>query len=583
MPHASTHTQCLELPCEPASASAARRFATTTLHAWGSEDVDEVVALLLTEVVTNALLHAGSPVEVCVTQKAAVVRVEVSDQSMSIPSARGYSDQATTGRGLALVEALSSGWGVEPATAGGKVVWFEVGGEAREGDEEADAAALLEAFDDATPHLTVELLGAPVLLFGAMLQQLEALIREYALVAVGSSDAWRPPRLDVDLATATRVLRDAGDAGRSTADVVVSIDIDAVEAFQRLRAAVDDADSLAQTGALLTPPALPEIRACRQWFLDQVAEQVAGATPVPWQRPQSAAGTAYTAFDAGVALDVVAAAVVAADTHNGIIYANAAAERLLGWSASGLAGQRLTGIIPERLHDAHIAGYSRYLVTREPRLIGRPVQVPARRRDGSEVDVWLQLAAAGDRHGQAMFVASLRPADGTASSSATSNAALRLLDTLSATPADAYSEKPVAVLAALASAGAWQTACWWTVTDQVLQCEAVWTDVDGAYDEFTAASQAATFPAGVGLPGRVWQTARPAWLADVVADSNFPRAGAAAASGLRAACGFPVTSGGAVTAVVELLGTHVRQRDDDLMAAYTVAGRLLGVQPSRLR
>lgn len=85
----------------------------------------DVVSLLTSELVTNAILHAGSKVDVAVCVDGDVVRVEVADASPRIPSPSQHPSDAQTGRGLAVVESQASDWGTRP-TPGGKIVWFEV-------------------------------------------------------------------------------------------------------------------------------------------------------------------------------------------------------------------------------------------------------------------------------------------------------------------------------------------------------------------------------------------------------------------------------------------------------------------------
>ncbi len=114
--------------------------------------------------------------------------------------------------------------------------------------------------------------------------------------------------------------------------------------------------------------------------------------------------------DYRLVLDRLANAVVAADETGCIVYANAATERLLGWPAGELIGQSLGTIQPPRLRDVHLVGFRRYLETRTPKLIGGTVRVPALRRDGTEVEVELALAAVrtDEGAGRELFVASLR-------------------------------------------------------------------------------------------------------------------------------------------------------------------------------
>lgn len=85
-------------------------------------------------------------------------------------------------------------------------------------------------------------------------------------------------------------------------------------------------------------------------------------------------------LDYRLVLDAFADAVVAADSAGNIVYLNAAAERLLGWTSSELLGCPLTTLIPERLRATHQSGFARFQSTREPRLIGRAAaRVVARR------------------------------------------------------------------------------------------------------------------------------------------------------------------------------------------------------------
>lgn len=81
----------------------------------------------MTELVTNAVLHAGTDVRVALRRDEDTLRVEVADGSAAAPARRRYADDAQTGRGLLLLDALATSWGVDPLPAGeGKVVWFEV-------------------------------------------------------------------------------------------------------------------------------------------------------------------------------------------------------------------------------------------------------------------------------------------------------------------------------------------------------------------------------------------------------------------------------------------------------------------------
>lgn len=118
----------LRLPPTTDSVPLARRFVRQQLTNSGC-DVDTVV-LLLSELVTNAVLHARSEIVVSLKGTDDTVRVEVADASPTPPRLHRFHVESATGRGLRLLDRLSMSWGVERTRLddrAGKVVWFEVG------------------------------------------------------------------------------------------------------------------------------------------------------------------------------------------------------------------------------------------------------------------------------------------------------------------------------------------------------------------------------------------------------------------------------------------------------------------------
>jgi anti-sigma regulatory factor (Ser/Thr protein kinase) len=113
------------LPPTTASVPAARRFVRDALVAWRCPVDSDVAQLLASEIVTNAVLHARTDAYLSVRFAPDHVRVEVHDRSRALPARRPFDPNATSGRGLTLVDAYSSGWGAE-ADGPGKVVWFEL-------------------------------------------------------------------------------------------------------------------------------------------------------------------------------------------------------------------------------------------------------------------------------------------------------------------------------------------------------------------------------------------------------------------------------------------------------------------------
>ncbi len=104
----------------------ARRFLRTTLAQWGAEQYDFGAPLVLTELATNAALHARTAFEVRLRLDGPHLVVEVADGNPRRPRQRDYDADATTGRGITLVDSLCAGWGVTMLDDDGKVVWARV-------------------------------------------------------------------------------------------------------------------------------------------------------------------------------------------------------------------------------------------------------------------------------------------------------------------------------------------------------------------------------------------------------------------------------------------------------------------------
>jgi CheY-like chemotaxis protein len=115
----------IELPAELISGRKARLFLSDRLAEWRLDGLMDTALLLTTELVTNAVIHAGSAVRVTVRRGLDNLRVEVADTGGGALHLREPGPDATTGRGLQLMEALATAWGTSAYEAG-KLVWFEL-------------------------------------------------------------------------------------------------------------------------------------------------------------------------------------------------------------------------------------------------------------------------------------------------------------------------------------------------------------------------------------------------------------------------------------------------------------------------
>lgn len=103
-----------------------RRFLNEQFRRWGCEDVADDALLVATELVTNALVHAGGRCRLSARLAAGILRLEVRDQGSGVPDPQETAGTDESGRGLLLVSVLCSAWGVDATGGIGKVVWAEL-------------------------------------------------------------------------------------------------------------------------------------------------------------------------------------------------------------------------------------------------------------------------------------------------------------------------------------------------------------------------------------------------------------------------------------------------------------------------
>ncbi|MGH8573611.1 MAG: GAF domain-containing protein, partial [Gammaproteobacteria bacterium] len=106
--------------------------------------------------------------------------------------------------------------------------------------------------------------------------------------------------------------------------------------------------------------------------------------------------------------------------------------------------------------------------------------------------------------------------------------------------------------------------------------EVTFHSASGEFSAFEEVSRGTSFAPGVGLPGRVWSTGRPAWITDVTLDPNFPRAPIARQIGLRGAFAFPIWCEGQVLGVMEFFSPEVAEPDEALLAMMGAVGSQIG-------
>jgi PAS domain S-box-containing protein len=398
----------------PESARQARQFVSETLEHAGQAGFEDAATLLVSELVTNAILHARTAIELVVAATSATAYVGVSDGSEQLPARRDYGMQATTGRGLALVDLMAARHGTETHVDGSKTVWFELG----PADDDVHQVREDQAAPPDPTAVDITFREMPLRLARVWQQYVAALMREYLLliweldgdvgVRLAEQALAADALADVAAAVDAAPLPDADDH----VDVTLELARQHGERFEGLDRLLEAIMSMDGRDDMLTPRMQPEMRKLRRWICAEVRSQLAGHAPVSWSGFQTGGvDPAARPVDWDVAaVQNSALAELAADDANRIIAASPSALALLGWTASELLGQRLVTVIPPRLREQHIAAFSEHLLTGVRTILDRGTTVPALHRNGSEVLIEMVLRRERAAGGRAVFVATLTAA-----------------------------------------------------------------------------------------------------------------------------------------------------------------------------
>lgn len=432
---------------EPTSVPSARRFVTDLLQATGTQRWADTATLAVSEVVTNGVLHAHTPLTLSAVVTPDQLLVEVRDLSPDLPTPHQYGTHATTGRGMALVAAVANAHGVRPLGGGGKVVWFTVGDivEPPAAVPDLEAFAALGGWPDesedageASGSMLVQLSGMSPTLWLAAARHHDALLRELALYRSGRgertsdlavADAARRA-INEAVSQAVAQARAEGRVSRPlpanhpaplesvppTVDLVLRATREDGAGYAVLQDVLDEAEALAAKARLLVRPGLPEIVAIRDWACEQVIAQLAGTAASAWSGAAADRFTAREPLVAPAALGWESSLVadsdrgaVAADDANRIVAVSRVLADALGWRVQDLVGRRVVTLVPPRYREAHVAGFTRHLTTGEAHALGVDLDLPVLRADGSEVVCSFFIEQTNAAGGRTVYVAWITP------------------------------------------------------------------------------------------------------------------------------------------------------------------------------
>jgi anti-sigma regulatory factor (Ser/Thr protein kinase) len=419
------------LDADPRNVSRARSMLRDALLRSHAGHLVESATLLLSEVVTNAFVHAGTKIHIRVRSTEAAVRVEVEDGAAHLPARRHYAGTAGTGRGLQLMEELADRWGAD-ARATGKTVWFEIGElqPERASVSSGGEGPREESFGEPTGTRLVTLRHVPLLMHVAWQEHAATLLREYLLHVLNddedildkhaqASEAMSLLNDQLPVPTLPEG-RDALMAGAiepnvTANEVVLRIPVTSVRHFGTLDELLRSAIAEARAGRFLSPPTQPEIDEMRQWMCAEVARQAGGdTTATPWLARTDVRATlvdqaALTATYAHLA--AVDEPLLATDEASIIVAASQPALVLLGYRNPGeLLGRRVIVVVPARFHQAHIAGTTLHVTNGRDNLLNVPINVPMVRADGTEVPVRIEVRSERLDDDHRVFVARFAPA-----------------------------------------------------------------------------------------------------------------------------------------------------------------------------
>jgi anti-sigma regulatory factor (Ser/Thr protein kinase) len=291
--------EVLELEARHDAVGRARLFVSALLDRWQLRQLGPDASLVTSELVSNAVIHARTPIELRVAPVPDGVRIEVRDSvEYGINVAPADQPLAPRGLGLKVVAQLSARWGVDPVPDG-KTVWAELTTSQAPGGSPAPEVSVGPApllLPDDWPE--VRLVDVPTRLLLSWEQHVRDLMREFAIVSSHRrplEEIGMDEPVELVVATLDRYwdlmrpiwsqTRPAEGQRPGHISFVVKLPESVVSDGPRFLEALDAADDLGRQGKLLTEAASDEVAAFRRWFVYALVRQVATRSPEEERAP----------------------------------------------------------------------------------------------------------------------------------------------------------------------------------------------------------------------------------------------------------------------------------------------------------
>ncbi len=299
----------LSLGAGPRSVQDARRWVVSTFAEIGRDDLVECAEVGVSELVTNALLHGDSPIQVRVRGTREHPRVEVRDSSAEPPVLPGSEDHGdeeddvllTFGRGLSIVARAADAWGAE-IEDDGKTVWFAPKSEFADDDGPDGAITGLDRFVENTGEppadlMEVALHHVPLDEYVAFQRHFRELRREVRLLALAHesdyplakdlSEVFDSLGRPLTLGVANTEVSTAIEEGRSTTDLCIALSRSDARAVDRFMQLLDLTDEFCREERMLSLARTRGQREFQNWFLGEFFRQGHGAPPSSWNQQTS--------------------------------------------------------------------------------------------------------------------------------------------------------------------------------------------------------------------------------------------------------------------------------------------------------
>ncbi len=295
-------SEALQLDPDPRSVGRARAWVVEEFGDLGRTDLLDAAELGVSELVTNAILHAEPPITLRVLGSRERPRVEVRDHSKRPPrTTDDMTDEdglmRTVGRGRGILALYSQAWGADVSPEG-KVVWFVPSPDPGvDVAEDGDVFVLDEAVEEYAADvddklLQVQLLGMPAQVWASFRDWYAEIRRELRLLAFAHPDQFPLAAEVAELTLRTELERrrahgierlDAAiAAGDATVDLDYRVPASAPATMARMGEVLARADEFCRDQSLLTMPATPQQLALLDWYVGEFVRQGAGEEPQPW-------------------------------------------------------------------------------------------------------------------------------------------------------------------------------------------------------------------------------------------------------------------------------------------------------------